>query len=87
MIQIISAIGRELHTISCSEVVLVGAVRRVEWYAWCLLDGCGAFQRVMEGRIGKVREAVEGLLEFDDGGGMGDGEVEGRVGQLRGVLR
>ncbi|KAK0898045.1 hypothetical protein LTR02_010389 [Friedmanniomyces endolithicus] len=86
MIQIISAIGRELHTLLSSEVALVGAVRRVEWYAWCLLDGCGAFRRVMEGRVESVREAVEGLLEFDDGGGVGDEEVEGRVRELRGVL-
>ncbi|KAK1060007.1 hypothetical protein LTR74_012228 [Friedmanniomyces endolithicus] len=86
MIQIISAIGRELHTLLSSEVALVSAVRRVEWYAWCLLDGCGAFRRVMEGRVGGVREAVEGLLEFDDGGGVGYGEVEGRVRELRGVL-
>ena len=87
MIQIISAIGRELHTLLSSEVALVGAVRRVEWYAWCLLDGCGAFRRVMEGRVGGVRKAVEGLLEFDDGGGVGDEEVEERVRELRGVLR
>ncbi|KAK0353506.1 hypothetical protein LTR91_020402 [Friedmanniomyces endolithicus] len=86
MIQIISAIGRELHTLLSSEVALVGAVRRVEWYAWCLLDGCGAFRRVMEGRVGGVRKAVEGLLEFDDGGGVGDEEVEERVRELRGVL-
>ncbi|KAK1811402.1 hypothetical protein LTR12_014211 [Friedmanniomyces endolithicus] len=86
MIQIISAIGRELHTLLSSEVALVGAVRRVEWYAWCLLDGCRAFRRVMEGRVESVREAVEGLLEFDDGGGVGDGEMEGRVRELRGVL-
>ncbi|KAK6424552.1 hypothetical protein LTR81_002892 [Elasticomyces elasticus] len=63
MVEIISAIGLELRRIS--KIPHASFIRRVEWSAACLLEGCEAFRRLLLARARKAQEAADGLTELE----------------------
>ncbi|KAK5712265.1 hypothetical protein LTR17_018009 [Elasticomyces elasticus] len=63
MVEIISAIGLDLRRVS--KIPHASFIRRIEWYAACLLEGCEAFRRLLLARARKAQEAADGLTELD----------------------
>ncbi|TKA61497.1 hypothetical protein B0A55_12036 [Friedmanniomyces simplex] len=83
MVMLISAIGREIHGIIQSKIAHASMIRRVEWWATCLLEGCAAFRTLMLSRARKAQEVAERLPELE---GVKDEELEGQFSGWRGEL-
>ncbi|KAK5678057.1 hypothetical protein LTS10_009226 [Elasticomyces elasticus] len=81
MVEMISATGLELRRIS--KIPHASFIRKVEWYAVCLLEGCEAFRRLLLARARKAEEAAGRLAELD---GVDDEHLTGRLKDWRETL-
>jgi len=61
MVTLISAIGQELHSIIQSHIAHISTLRRIEWYADCVLEGCEVFRKHFELRLKNAQSAAQQL--------------------------
>ncbi|KAK4548055.1 hypothetical protein LTR36_010775 [Oleoguttula mirabilis] len=64
MIMMISSLGRDLHTVSHSIIADVSLVRKMEWYARCVLEGCEVFRKQFEKRLRDAQSAAAQLPDI-----------------------
>ena len=82
MVEMISAIGKELHPIALSpqDVIQPSTIRNIQWYSTCVNEGCERCRKHFEGKLRAAQSAAAGLPDLE-----GNWEVEGDVfmGKLR----
>ena len=65
MIEMMSAIGWEVHVMYSSKIPHVGSKGKMEWYASCILQGCDVFSNNMKATLNKAMEANQTLPELE----------------------
>lgn len=65
MILMTSSLGRDLYAVSQANIADASIVKKMEWHAGCLLEGCEAFRRHLEKRLRNARHAATKLPELD----------------------
>lgn len=66
MIQMISAVGWEVHVIYQSKVATASAIEKIKWYFDCILQGCSVFHSNMQKASSKAKDAADKLPDISD---------------------
>ena len=70
MIEMMSAIGWEVHVTFQSKIVRPGSLVNMELYADCILQGCEVFRKNMRSAFDRAAGAMETLPKLDGPGGQ-----------------
>jgi hypothetical protein len=66
MIEMMSAIGWEVHLIYQSKMPTSQSLTKIHWYLRCILQGVGAFQKHIHRAASKAKEVARSLPILDD---------------------
>ena len=84
MVEMVSAIGWEVHVISRSKVMRGGALVDLKQCMRCILQGCDAFNKNISAAVTKAFQAANTLPELED---MRGDELDTKLTQWRWKLR
>lgn len=84
MIEMISAVGWEVHVIYQSKITTTRIVEKIQWYLDCLLQGCGMFHSNMQKAFKRAKDAAEKLPDVSD---WSDDTLETKLIQWRWKLK
>lgn len=84
MITLVSAMGKELHSIVQSKIPYIGLLKNIGWYADCILEGCNVFEKHFGERVGRARDGAERLPRLEK---VIDGQLVGVLQQWRATIQ
>jgi len=84
IVLMISAIGVEVHRTSQSGIAHASVIRRIEWHAECVLEGCEAFCKQAERRVNQAERAAQQLPDL---GAISDEDLDRELRNWRATLR
>ena len=83
MVQMMSAIGWEIHVMICSKIPAASSSAKIKCYAGCILEGSEVFRKNMKASVNRTMNASEMLSELEGEPQM----LEGKVKQWQNGLR
>jgi hypothetical protein len=83
MIEMMSAIGWEVHLIYQSKMPTSQSLTKIHWYLRCILQGVGAFQKHIHRAASKAKDVTRTLPVLDDVAGK---DIDNVLAQWRKAL-
>jgi hypothetical protein len=83
MIEMMSAIGWEVHLIYQSKMPTSQSLTKIHWYLRCILQGVGAFEKNIHRAASKAKDVARTLPILDDVAGE---DIDSVLAQWRNAL-